>query len=204
MTDTFPEARRWVDDYATTTGGAKAYVAHQLANAAAGLLAKVDELHTQLTDSRTERDSAELAETRAQRDLNSDLLDGAAKALGMDLTDPDVHYAYEIPTKVAELVADRDGLIKVLAKAIVDLNETTAALAKSREQAANLANENGRLVSENARVRQQRDDLKAVVEAVRVWRESSDVQTVGLDDEGMALVDAYDAYEIDRTQAVAS
>ncbi|WP_433651057.1 hypothetical protein ACQP2C_32620 [Micromonospora zamorensis] len=87
MNDNFPEARRWVEDYATTTGGAKAYVAHQLAGTAAGLLAALDD-------------------ATAQRDLNSDLLDGAARALGIDLEDPDVHYAYEIPGKVAELRAE--------------------------------------------------------------------------------------------------
>ena len=132
MTDNFPEARRWADEYTKTTGGAKAYIAHQLAAAGPALLAKVDEL------------TAELAKAREDRDLNGDLLDSTAKALGMDLTDPDVHYAYSIPTKVAEVVA---------------------ALNEARRYAADRANEVGRLASENARVRQQRDEVTAKADA---------------------------------------
>ncbi|MEU7972193.1 hypothetical protein AB0B48_09130 [Micromonospora sp. NPDC049089] len=45
-----------------------------------------------------------------------------------------------------------------------EVEQLRAALTKSREQAANLANENGRLVAENARVRQQRDEALAKVE----------------------------------------
>ncbi|MCX5119241.1 hypothetical protein OG992_18810 [Micromonospora sp. NBC_00362] len=103
---------------------------------------EVEQLRTRVADRNASLDrvTAERDEAREQRDLNSDLLDGAAKALGIDLTDPDVHYIYEIPTKVAELVA---------------------ALTKSREYAAGRDNEIGRLVAENARVRQQRDEALA-------------------------------------------
>ncbi|MEV1315321.1 hypothetical protein AB0J14_04470 [Micromonospora arborensis] len=92
---------------------------------------------------------AELATAREQRDLNSDLLDGTAKALGMDLTDPDVHYAFEIPTKVAKVVA---------------------ALAKSRKQADAYANEIGSLMADLARMRAENAARDTVVDAAKVWR----------------------------------
>ncbi|MFE9192030.1 hypothetical protein ACFYL6_20735 [Micromonospora sp. NPDC007208] len=48
--------------------------------------------------------------------------------------------------------------------------EALAALTESRANAAKYAAEVGRLVAENARLRQQRDELKPIVEAAKRWR----------------------------------
>jgi len=58
----------------------------------------------------------------------------------------------------AEFIAAARTLVPALCD---ELEQTRAALTASRENAANLANENGRLLAENARLRQQRDDTLA-------------------------------------------
>ena len=71
-----------------------------------------------------------------------------------------------------------------------ELAKTAAALTEARRYAAGRDNEIGRLVAENARVRQQRDELKPVVEAAKAWVASS-VADFGRT--GDALTDAVDA-----------
>ncbi|MEU4399744.1 hypothetical protein [Micromonospora orduensis] len=87
-------------------------------------------------------------------------------------------------------------------------------LTQSRDNAATRDNEIGRLVAENARVRQQRDEALAevdrlrgewdrlvneraamlgVVRAAKEWRDSDDIQLVGVDEIGEELVAAVDA-----------
>lgn len=75
-----------------------------------------------------------------------------------------------------------------LAKAAEQNTALTALLAQSRTNAATYATEVGRLVAENARVRQQRDELKPVVEAAKVWRFSGN--TAGEHREAIAALNA--------------
>ncbi|RAN92625.1 hypothetical protein GAR05_06117 [Micromonospora saelicesensis] len=76
--------------------------------------------------------------------------------------------------KVEQLTAERD--------------EYAGALTEARTYAAGRAAEVGRLVAENARVRQQRDELKPVVEAAKAWRWSGD--TAGDHREAIAALNA--------------
>ncbi|MET8265967.1 hypothetical protein ABZU92_18470 [Micromonospora arida] len=83
------------------------------------------------------------------------------------------------------LTAERDDLREHLAldrQAVATLREreaaTNAALTVARTQAATHANEVGRLVAENARVRQQRDEALPVVEAAKVLAETVPVSVV--------------------------
>lgn len=64
----------------------------------------------------------------------------------------------DLTMETAEFIAAARTLVPALCD---ELEQTRAALTASRENAADLANENGRLVAENARLRQQRDDTLA-------------------------------------------
>ena len=66
----------------------------------------------------------------------------------------------QLRTRVADRNASLDRVIAERNAITAERDEYAAALTESRANAARLANENGALVAENARVRQQRDELK--------------------------------------------
>lgn len=189
----FVEARRWVKDYATTTGGAKAYVAHQLANVAPALLAAVDE-------------QAEKIERRRIRlvEAENDLLNvrgilspnGYPRRLPADVDlVPNVAPAVEwLADRVDELTAERNDVLHDLQVAVgKDYTTTPSAAIEAVRRIAVAESEIAALTAENARLRQKGNAQAAVVEAAKEWRDSDDIQLVGVDEIGEELVAAVDA-----------
>ncbi|MGA4726263.1 hypothetical protein ACPB67_02485 [Micromonospora taraxaci] len=153
MTTNFPEARRWADEYAKATGGAKEYIAHQLASAAPDLLAKVDELTAELNNV-----AAAIAPTVTIKPTSD-----AARFL---------HNLYQDWVKTAhERLEQIDELTAELTKARED-RDTKADIAKTRaDTITTLGEAVDKLTAENARLRQQPDDQAAPIEAVE-WGET--------------------------------
>lgn len=101
-----------------------------------------------------------------------DLDDALVAEIPLDPGDDNINDWRNDAEFIAHARQDIPDLLAKVAELTAELAATNAALTVARTQAATHANEVGRLVAENARVRQQRDEALAVVEAAKALAET--------------------------------